>query len=243
MREFFIDDVVKMPFTLFGWIHFLCFIITVIGLFYIYINRHKITNLSFRTKRIIEWVIITIMFVNMKLYYIPLLIYNRYDWKEHLPFHFCFIAGYLFMYMLLTNNKKLHRIIYFFAFMGPIPAIIWPDVKSSFDSFLFYQYFISHHFFLLSNFFLFYVYNQKLNFNDLKKAFIYANLIFMIMAIFNFIFKTNYIMSNSFPPHILDLFPFLSKVDYPFIILELVAILMLFIAYLPIYLKNKENNI
>ena len=61
------------------------------------------------------------------------------------------------------------------------------------------------------------------------------------MAIFNFIFKTNYIMSNSFPPHVLDLFPFLSKVDYPFIILELVAILMLFIAYLPIYLKNKRK--
>ena len=244
MREFFVDDIAGIPFHLFGWVHFLCIAATIVGLFYIYINRNKLSYLSNNVKTKIKLLIIGIMFINMKLYYIPLIIYGRYDWTNHLPLHFCFISGYLFMFALLTNNRKLYKLTYFFAFMGPIPAILWPnsDIKSSFESFLFYQYIISHHFFLIANMFVFYAYSYKFNIRDLQKAFLVANFIFVTMAIFNFVFKTNYIMSDSLPPHIIQLFPFLSKIDHPFIVLEITGMIIMLIAYIPIYFRNKEKT-
>lgn len=244
VREFFVDDIQGIPFKLFGIIHFLCILITIIGMFLVYINRNKILELPYNIKKRIKLLIVLIMFINMKLYYIPLIIYGRYDWHNHLPLHFCFISGYLFMYALLSNKTKLYKIIYFFTYMGPIPAILWPDpaVKSSFDSFLFYQFFISHHFFLVANLFVFYSQNISFKLKDTIKSFVVANFIFLTMAIFNMIFKTNYIMSKELPPHIIELFPFLEKVTHPFIILEFTAIIIILIAYIPIYLRNKEKK-
>lgn len=243
MREFFIDDIAGIPFSLFGWVHFLCMAFIITSLFFIYINRNKIANLHYSIKNRIKILIVIIMFVNMKLYYIPLIFYGRYDWTNHLPLHFCFISGYLFMFALLTNNRKIYKITYFFAFMGPIPAILWPDVdiRSSFDSFLFYQYFLSHHFFLLANMFIFYAYNYKFKVIDIKKAFIAANVIFITMSGFNIIFKTNYIMSNSLPSHIIQLFPLLGKINHPFIVLEITGMIIILFAYIPIYFRNKEK--
>jgi hypothetical integral membrane protein (TIGR02206 family) len=245
MREFFIDDVAGIPFNLFGWVHFLCIAVTLVGLFYIYINRDKIVKMNYNVKKKIKLLIVIIMFLNMKLYYIPLLLYGRYDWTNHLPLHFCFISGYLFMFALLTDNRRLYKLTYFFSFMGPIPAILLPDssLASSFDSFLFYQYFISHHFFLVANSFIFYAYNHHFSLNDVKRAFFVSNVIFVTMALFNFVFKTNYIMSNSLPPHVIELFPFLRNVQHPFIILEITGMLILVIAYIPIYFRNKEKTL
>lgn len=243
MREFFVDDVAGIPFTLFGWVHFLCIAVTIVAIFYIYINRNRIVNLNYKIKNKIKIFIVALMFINMKLYYIPLLIYGRYDWTNHLPLHFCFISGYLFMFALFTNNRKLYKITYFFAFMGPIPAILWPDpaMKSSFDSFIFYQYFISHHFFLVADLFIFYAYDYQIKVRDMFRAFVVANSIFITMAVFNMIFKTNYIMSSTLPPHVIKLFPFLKHIHYPFVILEVTGIVIIALAYIPAYFRNKEK--
>jgi hypothetical integral membrane protein (TIGR02206 family) len=243
MREFFLDETIGIPFVLFGWIHIMCLTIFFISILYIYNNRHKLETIDCKKKGIIKLGIVIIMFINMKLYYIPLLIYGHYDWTVHLPLHFCFIAGYLFMFALLTNNIKLYKLTYFFAFLGPLPAILWPDLKSGFDSFLFYQYFISHHFFLISNIYIFYAYNYELNINDAKRAFIAANIIFVIMGIFNALFHTNYIMTKELPAHILELYPFLSNINYPVIILQIITIILLVLAYSVINLRNRENKL
>lgn len=244
VREFFLDEISGIPFELFGITHFLCIFVTIIGIFLVYTNRNKIYKLPYNIKKRIKLFIVLTMFINMKLYYIPLMIYGRYDWQNHLPLHFCFISGYLFMYALLFSKPKLYKIVYFFAYMGPIPAILWPDpgVKSSFDSFLFYQFFMSHHFFLVANLFVFYCQDYALKYKDVIKSFVVANCIFIVMAIFNMIFKTNYIMSNELPPHVVELFPFLEKIDYPFIVLEFTALVIINIAYIPIYLRNKEKK-
>jgi len=244
IREFFLDDIPGIPFKLFGIVHFLCIIVTIIGIFFVYINRNRIYKLPYNIKKRIKLIIVFTMFINMKLYYIPLMIYGRYDGHVHLPLHFCFISGYLFMYALFFNKPKLYKIIYFFAYIGPIPAILWPDpgMNSSFDSFLFYQFFISHHFFLVSNLFIFYTQNWNFRLKDMFKSFMVAQVIFAVMSIFNAIFDTNYIMSKELPHHIIELFPFLENIKHPVIILELTAIAIIIIACIPIYLRNKEKK-
>lgn len=182
------------------------------------------------------------MFLNMTIYYVSLIYYGEYTYKEHLPLHFCFIAGYLFMYTVLTKNEKLYKLVYFFAFMGPLPAMIWPDLKSSFDAFIFYQFILSHHLFLILNFYIFYSYEHDFSKKDILKALIVSNIYFGLIYIFNLIFGTNYIMQKSLPEHILRIYPWIYTINYPIILLEITGTLVCFIAYVPIYFKNRERK-
>jgi hypothetical integral membrane protein (TIGR02206 family) len=242
IKEFFIDEIAGAPFVLFGLTHFILVITTIIFSVIMHKNRNKLYSINKNKKRKISLFLITFLFINMTIYYLSLAYYGHYDWKVHLPLHLCFISGYLFMYSVLTNKINIYKIVYFFAFIGPIPAILLPDLKSGFDSFLFYQQVISHHVFLLSSLFIFYAYNVDIKIKDMFKSLIVGLGIFSVMYIFNSILETNYIMQNKLPDHVLKLFPFLVDYGHPIYVLLSSGVSVMLLAYLPIYFKNRKDN-
>lgn len=242
MKEFFVDKTVGMEFTLFGTVHNILTISVILGLLFIYHYRHQIKSLSDRTKSIIKYGLIFILYLNMLIYYNGFSYYGIYSWKTHLPIHFCYISSFSFMIALLLNKKKWLNVIYFFTFIGPLPAILWPKMVSSFDSFIFYQWIISHHIFLLGSFFIYYMYDLNIVKRDFFKVIVLANGVFLFATIFNYFFDTNYIFSNEIPSHIFKLYPFLKSFNYPLVLLEITGIVMASIAYIPVFLKNKERK-
>ena len=241
MKEFFLDENIKMPFILFGKIHIGCILILILSLFIIYLSRNKIKKIDSYKKRNIKIIMFIILSGNMLLYYGSYIYYGVYDWKVHLPLHFCFISGILFMIYLLNNKKNLYKIIFPLTFIGPLPAIFYPDLTSSFDYFVFYQYFISHHLLMIFSYFILYLDDFTIEFKDTIKTFILANIIFISMFIFNNIFNTNYIMSKKLPDFILNLYPFLRNI-WPPIILEITGIVVLFLISILTHIKNKEDK-
>ncbi|MDD4607591.1 MAG: TIGR02206 family membrane protein [Bacilli bacterium] len=242
MREFFIDELPGIGFELFGLIHFMCLFILIGGLIVIYLNRDKISKLSSKMKKKITIAMVSIWLINRFIYMGSYIYFGIYDWRNDLPLHFCFISGYLFVYSLLFNNKKVFKVVYFFAFIGPLTATIWPALTSSFDYFVFYEFFISHHIFVLFTFFVYYMNNVKINKNDLYKSIFWANIVFLVAFVFNTIFGTNYIMSETLPDHVLELYPFLRHINYPIVILEIAGLVVAMLAYIPVYFKNTENK-
>lgn len=241
MREFFVDEVVGIPFHMFGMVHLILIIVTAVCFFIIYKNRNGIYHLKETTKNKIKVFTMVLMFLNMVIYYNGYAYYGVYNWKVHLPFHLCFISGFLYMYTLLTKNGKLYHLTYFLAYIGPVPAILLTDLKSI-DAYVFIQFIISHHFFLLSNLFMYYAYNIKIEKKDIFRTFAIVNGIFFFMIVFNMIFDTNYLMVNGLPEAVERQFPFLKSIDHPAWILEITGILMLFLSYIPVALRNQEQN-
>lgn len=241
MREFFLDEKPGIPFVLFGKIHIGCVLIVIIGFILIYLLRGKIKNINKKYHKPIRYIMFTILFSNMAIYYGSYIYYGTYDWKVHLPLHLCFIAGTLFMIYLLTGKRNLYKVIFPLTFVGPLPAIFYPDLTSSFDYFVFYQYFISHHLLMLFSYFLLYLEDFNITKKDILKTFILGNIIFITMFIFNTIFGTNYIMSYGFPDFIVELYPFLNHI-WPPIVLELLGVFVLFLIYLLVNVKNIEDK-
>lgn len=235
MKDFF-TEVGGTPFVLFGPIHIFLAFITIILTVFIYVYKDKLR--TFKWKENIRYILAAILFINMSVYYISKIALHTYDWKLDLPLHFCFITGYIFMYILITGNKKLYSIVYFFTFVGPIPAIIWPDLKFDYDRLIFWQFVISHHFMLLSSLYVLIVLEYKICKKDILRAYIVGNVIVVIMALFNGIFNTNYIMMGQLPDQIYRLYPFVKYMP-PIFWLELVALAAIAIAYIPAYLLNK----
>lgn len=242
MREFFVDQIPGMQFTLFGPLHNALTFIVILGLYLIYYYRDEISKISSKNKTILTYSFIIILYFNMFIYYNGFSYYGIYSWKNHLPIHFCYISSFSFMIAILLKKRNWLNVIYFFTFIGPLPAILWPKMVSSFDSFIFYQWIISHHLFLLGSFFIYYMYDLEITKKDFFKVFFVANLVFIGATIFNYLFDTNYIFSNEIPDYVFRLYPFLKSFNYPIILLEVTGMVMALIAYIPVVLRNKERE-
>lgn len=238
IREFFRNDYPFVPFKEFGFIHCLCIIIVLIIMITIYINRNKISAMSMAKKKIILKGIAILMLINMIIYNIAPHLFGYFDYKIHLPFQLCFIAGYMFMFAILFEKEWLLKITLFLSFIGPIPAILWPSMPSTFDDFNFWKYIISHHIFICASFFSYYAFNYRIDKKDIIKAFVFTNFLILIMMPFNHAFNMNYIYSSEIPANIIELYPFIQNFP-PFLTIEVVGVL---IAGGLFYLINKRNK-
>lgn len=239
IREFFRNDHPFVAYKPFGFIHIICILFVVLTLILIYINRNKISNLKEKTKRKILVVTATIMLINMIIYNIAPHIFGYFNYKIHLPFQLCFISGYMFMYGIFFKNENILKITFFLSFIGPIPAILWPDLPSTFDDFNFWKYFISHHIFICASFFSYYALNYKITKKDLLNVIIVTQLMILIMMPFNIIFDMNYIYSSQIPANIIEMYPFLKHI-IPIFAIEAIGLLIFTLLYKLVKIRNKE---
>ena len=210
LKEFFVDEVITIPFKLFGKTHLFLMALVLIGLIIVYLNRKRIYQLSKNVKRKIVVVFTIILLINMLTLYISSFYYQTFDYKTMLPLHLCYLSNYFYIFAVLLKKENWYFYIYFLSFLGPIPAIIFFDVPSCWESFNFYLYVISHHLLVFMGLFTFYLYPKRINWKHLVKLFIALNILYFLMKIFNIYFDTNYFFSEAIPPFIIDLLPFLK---------------------------------
>lgn len=240
LKEFFVNENPKFLFKQFGLIHNIFILIAIIGVILIYINRNKISKIpKYKAKKTLKTGAI-ILLLNMIIFTAGFLIYGCFDYTKHLPFHLCFIANYMFIYGILFEKENILKYTIFLSFIGPIPAILWPDMTSTFDNMEWWQYVISHHFFIMLSFFSYYALGYKVEFKNYIKVFFFTNFLMLIMYPFNLSFNTNYIFSTKIPDNVMALYPWL-KYFPPMLTLEVVGLLISgTIYYLIIRKRNKE---
>lgn len=241
-KEFFVDEVVGINFKLFGRIHFGCILITLASLVMIFLLRKRIKNMPMKSKKRILKIAACMMLCNMIIYNITKLYYGTFDYKKDLPFHLCFVSGYLFMYGILFDNKEILKMTFFLSFIGPLPAMIYPELPSAFDSMRFYEYFISHHFFMISSFFCFFAYDLDISWKDVVRTYLFASALFFLMMPINKIWGCNYVFSSGIPKFIKDLYPFLNHI-HPVIVLEILGTSILLIMYQFVRWMRKEKGL
>ena len=238
LREFFVNEEPKFLFKQFGLIHIIFCLIPVIALIIIYLNRNKISKIPKEKSKIILKICAVILLLNMLIFTIGFLYYGVFDYKKHLPFHLCFIANYMFMYGILFDKEWILKYTIFLCFIGPIPAILWPDMVSTIDNYEWWQYVISHHFFISVSFFSYYALGYNVNFKDYIKVFIFTNILMLIMYPFNLTFDTNYIFSTKIPDNVMILYPWL-KYFPPMLVLEVVGLIISGLIYY--FIMRKRN--
>lgn len=239
MRNFFANYSDNTTFYSFGKLHIGLVLFVIISGFLMYAYRDKLKR--FKYKEQVRYVMAAILFINMAIYYIGEAVTGVYSLKEDLPLHLCFVTGYVFMYILVTGNRKLYKIVYFFTFVGPGPAILWPDLKYTYDTYVFYQFIISHHLMLLTSLYLLFVLDYTVEKKYIVYACIVGHIYVGLMAIFNAIFSTNYVMIKELPWNIVKLYPFVKSMP-PIFWLEIVGITSMFLSYIPAHIMNKNRK-
>lgn len=234
----FFAGIGKTNFHMFNKLHITMIIILILLSVILFFIRNKLK--CFRYKEVVRYIMGTILSLNMIIYYIGMVATNTFNIMEDLPLHLCFMTNFFMIYILFSGNKKLYKIIYFFTFIGPLPAIIWSDLRHTYDVYEFWQFIICHHLMLLTSLYLLFVLDYKVEFKDMFPAFLVGVIYVVIVNIGNNMFGTNYIMMTSLPENTLKLYPFLRNI--PAIIpLFLVGMLAFLISYIPAYVINKRK--
>lgn len=226
MQAFFIGSPNRLE--LFGALHNAVSAIFAVLCALVIVFRKNLANPRFH---IIGKIAAYILSANMLVHYSSRIILGIWSIEEDLPLHLCFITNFFMIYILLTDDKRgFYEIIYYFTVIGPLPAMIFPDLRFSPDSWVFWQFVISHHFMLLVSVFCLAVKGYAVSLRGGALAFIAGNAYIALISLFNRLAGTNYAMINALPEQLYEVFPFLSALP-PIFWLEAAGVLSLAAAY------------
>lgn len=226
---------------LFGLEHLSLLFATLVGALLIFFFRKKLFNLSYTVKKSICRIAAAVLFINMVIFYGVFILRGVYDWHIHLPLHLCFLTNFAFIYTLIAQKEKLFKIVYFFTWIGPLPAMLMPNTEMRFDRFQTWHFVISHHVMFLLGLFCLCAMGWRVTASDSVKAFLIGNTIFCAVFIFNMLFGTNYIMTGTLPKHIIELMPILKYVNFPIFWLEICGGAGMALSCLPLYILRRNK--
>ena len=113
MNNFF-AGVGKIPFKMFGPIHIALIVILLILIVLIYIYRNRLKK--FKHNKVLRYILAAILLLNMIIYYLGMYFTKTLSVVNNSPLHLCFLANFALIYILLSGDKKLYKIIYYIIF-------------------------------------------------------------------------------------------------------------------------------
>ncbi|ERJ12679.1 YwaF family protein [Haloplasma contractile] len=173
------------------------------------------------------------------------------DIKDHLPLTICGWTAIFTALLLLSHNKFLFDVVYFWALAGSLNALITPAVivDSGPMHFRYYQFWVMHLGIFIGLFYMIFVYKMRPTFVSFVKSYVLLA-IFGVFCIYvnRLIPGANYLFlaSTEAGGSALNFLP--SNIVQRALVMGVLMLLLYFTAYLPYFirdrrLKNKDLNV
>ena len=236
-------DYANNPFTFFSGHHIVALLVLLGIYLLIFLFRKKLRrpNVDLSMRYIIAAALI-LQEISLSIWR-----YSNDAWRigTSLPLHLCGMAIVLSAIMLINKNYTLFEINYFWGLGGAIQALLTPDIGAyGFPHYRFFQFFTSHGLLIAAVLYMVFVHKYAPTHKSIWKVFGITVAYTAFIAIFNLIFKGNYLFICWKPENgsIMDVMG-----PWPWYILPLtiVAIITFYIWYAPFAVKsiiNKRKN-
>lgn len=186
---------------------------------------------------IIKWTLFSILLASELSLHLWLIITKQWD-VNNLPIQLCSLSTFLALFLFLKNNKKVFYLLYFIGILPPILSMVTPEIAYHFPHFRFIKYFLHHSAIPLAvlYFILFEGYRVP------RKAILYGYLSVNIIAVPVY-FLNQQLGTNFFylanPTETKTILSFFGSDIMYYINLEIVAILVFIITYIPMEILQK----
>jgi hypothetical integral membrane protein (TIGR02206 family) len=157
--------------------------------------------------------------------------YGRVDFFSTLPFHLCSYAIWGLMFVTFTKSKKLYNTVFVFSVIGVL-ALLVPNLNHGFNSFRYYQLYISHSLLYITLIYLYKVLDYYPRKSDLKKSFLVLQVIIVLSLIVNIVFNSEFLFIGPGNK------PIDFAWDWPWHMIQYEFIMFLFYTGTYFYLKN-----
>lgn len=239
MDTYFTSDYTGAPFEFFGTAHIVTLLLACalfVGIFYL----PKITTPT--SRKWIRYTLATILILNELAYHTWHIVYGRWTLQTMLPFHLCSVMVWLGAYMLFTNNGKIADFMYFLGLAGATQALLTPDVGIyGFPHFRYFQTYIAHTLIIASALYMMVVEGFRPTWASAKQVFIWTNIYAAFVFVLNLLIGSNYLFIAHKPdtPSLIDM---LGPWPLYLLPLELIAVAMILLLYLPYAIKDRKDQ-
>lgn len=216
------------PFQFFSFSHIIVLVIFGLVTFLMFIFRKKLKTFE----KQLRITMFSGLFVLESLYHYWLYKDGHWDVSFALPLQLCSISLLLCLLLLATDWKWLFQIVYFLGIAGAIQALITPELFVGFPHFRYFQFFITHMLIIWVALFYVFVKGYRITGMGLWHAFGFLNLAAALAFVGNIVTGGNYMFLARKPsnPTLLDM---LGPYPHYIIVLELIALLLFLLLYLP----------
>lgn len=198
MKEFLLNENIGINFKIFNGTHFITLAITYILMVLIILNKNKLSSVSLKNKKIIQFgfgLFLVSIFLIRRISYVY---YGVYDFKYHLDLGFCNITVILFIIYCLSGNIKLYKLCYYAVFGGPLLSILLPSVDLYINNFSFIVFILFHNILFLANLVFFEFNKVQFDKKDSIRITICCIIYIFFTNIIDIIFNFNYNQLSEF---------------------------------------------
>ena len=157
-----------------------------------------------------------------------------------LPLHMCTLAVYLSAWMLVTHDRRIFEIVYFWGLGGATQALLTPDLEEGFPALSYLLFYLGHGAIIVSIFYAMIVFRLRPYLASLPRVMAITIGVATVAFAVNLWLDTNfmYLMAKPVRPSLLDWFG-----PWPWYLLGLiiVSLLSFFLLYLPFFVADLVN--
>lgn len=237
MRDW-LDAYSSHTFTAYSASHLAALGIMAALLLTLYAGRRWISqsNRRRRLTRAALAVVLILCELSLNLWYVTEGIYNV---KDTLPLELCTISLYMCVVMLIWRSRAIFQIVYFTGIGGALQALLTPVLYYDFPHYRFIEFFAAHIAIMLAVLYMVWVEGYRPTLKSIAITMGFLNVLAGVVYVINTITGGNYMFVSRKPdtPSLLDL---LGPHPWYILSLEVVAVVLFLLLYLPFAWKRKS---
>jgi len=240
MGQYFAKDYSGEPFHLFGIGHLIALsLVILINLSFIWLRKSKNQKL----KDGVRYAITASLVISEGSWHIWNIVIGEWTIQTHLPFHLCAILVWTSLIMLLTKNYYIYEFAYFLGIAGASQALITPEAGIyGFPHYRVFQTLIAHGSIVTAAIFMTVVEGYRPYWSSFRRVFLWTNIYMVVVTGINLLIGSNYLYTIHKPPSA-SLMDLLGPWPWYLFLVELVALFLCVILYLPFYLQDRKTNL
>jgi hypothetical integral membrane protein (TIGR02206 family) len=185
------------PFVLFGTSHLVTLAVVVAAWVIIPLLLRGVKDEKGRAA--VRWILAGVMFAQHVSWHLWRILGGQFDVTMHLPLELCAITNFVCIVMLLTKNRTLYEVAYFWALAGAMQAIVTPDTRFAFPHFEYVQTYVHHGLLIFAVLYMTVVEKFRPTWRSLLKVAGITNAYLVVIFFFNLALGSNYVFVNRVP--------------------------------------------
>jgi len=191
-------------------------------------------------QKTIKWVLFSMLLICELSLHLWLIVTKQWDASD-LPVQLCSLSTFLALFLFLKKSDKVFNLLFFIGIFPPILSMVTPEIGYHFPHFRFLKYFLHHSAIPLSVLYFILFEGYRVPKRAILYSYVCVNIIAVPVFFLNQQLDTNFFYLAS-PTESKTILSFLGNGIMYYINLEIIAIFVFIITYIPMgMLLRKEN--
>jgi hypothetical integral membrane protein (TIGR02206 family) len=189
---------------------------------------------------ILKWTLFSILVICEVSHHVWLVATNTWDVSD-LPIQLCSLSTFIALYLFFKNNQKVFYLFFFIGTIPPILSMVTPDIIYQFPHYRFLKYFLHHAAIPLAVLYFILFEGYRVPGKAILSSFLILNIIAVPVFFLNIQLGTNFFFLAK-PSEQETLLSFFGSGIRYYINLEMVALLVFVLTYIPMGIVQKKNK-